>query len=277
MPMSYDTSNYFWWSTAGPEFQDADAFEFSEAARGGQLIEEDLRIGQVDLQARPAVGRSRRLRQVRREVHRAREHVRPGHERVRRLRRRLPAERCRAPGDPDFYSQRAQLLHVRSVSRLHRADQFFRDNEGSFEISDADTIAESFGVDYRVKETVTAGYLMGQLQVGSATFIGGVRVEQTDTDFDAFDIVFVDGDAPNPPPQVHGSKKYTNVLPDLLMTWAIREDLLLRAAWTNTIGRPSYEQNVPFRIFEIEEGRRGDTCSRARSKRATPISIRSSR
>ncbi len=33
----------------------------------------------------------------------------------------------------------------------------------------------------------------------------------------------------------------------------MRDDLLFRAAWTNTIGRPSYEQNVPFRIFEIEE------------------------
>jgi TonB-dependent receptor len=91
------------------------------------------------------------------------------------------------------------------------------------------------------------------LQVGSASFIAGARVERTETDFDAFDIVFVDGDAPNPPPAVQGEKDYTNVLPDVLMTWAIRDNLLLRAAWTNTIGRPSYEQNVPFRIFEIEE------------------------
>ena len=37
------------------------------------------------------------------------------------------------------------------------------------------------------------------------------------------------------------------------MRYSVQPDLLVRAAWTNTIGRPSYEQNVPFRIFEIEE------------------------
>jgi TonB-dependent receptor len=42
------------------------------------------------------------------------------------------------------------------------------------------------------------------------------------------------------------------------MTWAIKENLVMRAAWTNTIGRPSYEQNVPFRIFELEEGDPGE-------------------
>src|SRR5690606_24378510 len=130
---------------------------------------------------------------------------------------------------------------------------FFHAHADQFELSDEDTIAESFGVDYRVREDVTAGYVMATVEVGSATFIGGVRVERTDTDFDAYDVMFVDGDAPNPPPRVKGSKKYTNWLPGLLMTWAVREDLLIRAAWTNTIGRPSYEQNVPFRIFEIEE------------------------
>ena len=70
--------------------------------------------------------------------------------------------------------------------------------------------------------------------------------------------MFVDGDTADPPPQVTGSKEYTNWMPGVQMTWAIREDLLMRAAWTNTIGRPSYEQNVPFRIFELEEGDPGE-------------------
>ena len=48
LPMTYDISNRFWQVDAGPDFENADNFEFSEAARGGQLIEEDLRIGQLD-------------------------------------------------------------------------------------------------------------------------------------------------------------------------------------------------------------------------------------
>ena len=48
MPMTYDISDKFWRVDTGPEFEDPNNFEFSEAARGHQLIEEDLRIGQLD-------------------------------------------------------------------------------------------------------------------------------------------------------------------------------------------------------------------------------------
>ena len=253
MPMTYDISNYFWRVDAGPEFQDANNFEFSEADIGHQLIEEDLRIGQLDFK-RSFTWNDRDgylkfgAKYISRESTSDQDMiVYDGFDGD-----YLLSDVAR-PGDPDFYHSERSYYSFGPYPDYRRADQFFRDNRDLFEISDEDTIAESFGVDYQVKENITAGYLMGQLQVGTATFIAGARVERTETDFDAYDIQFVDGDAENPPPQVHGEKNYTNVLPDLLMTWAIREDLLLRAAWTNTIGRPSYEQNVPFRIFEIEE------------------------
>ncbi|HKU14869.1 MAG TPA: TonB-dependent receptor [Steroidobacteraceae bacterium] len=253
LPMRYDISDRFWRVDAGPEFEDPDNFEFSEADRGHQLIEEDLRIGQLDLK-RSFVWNDRDgfvkfgAKHISRESTSDQDmEVYDGFDGD-----YLLSDVVRG-GDPHFYRSERSYYSFGPYPDYARADQFFRTNQDLFELSDEDTLAESFGVDYRVKETVTAGYLMGQLQVGSATFIAGARVERTETDFDAYNIEFVDGDAPNPPPQVHGEKSYTNVLPDLLMTWAIRDDLLLRAAWTNTIGRPSYEQNVPFRIFEIEE------------------------
>lgn len=253
LPMTYDTSNRFFRVDAGPEFENPDNFEFSEADIGGQLIEEDLRIGQLDLKRHVEWGDNSGFvkfgaKHISRESTSDQDMiVYDGFDGDYVL------SQVAQNGAADFYDSERPYYSFGPFPNYNSANRFFRDNADLFEISDADTIAESFGVDYRVKETVTAGYLMGQLQVGNATFIAGARVEQTDTDFDAFDIVFVDGDSPNPPPAVHGTKKYTNVLPDLLMTWAIRDDLLLRAAWTNTIGRPSYEQNVPFRIFEIEE------------------------
>jgi TonB-dependent receptor len=253
VPMSYDTSDFFWVVNAPAEFQDAEAFEFEEAARGGQLIEEDLRIGQVDLR-RDFAWRDRSgflklgAKMISRESTSDQDMiVYDGFDGDFLL------SDVANVGDPGFYRSERNYYPFGPTPNYNLANQFFHDNEASFEISDADTIAESFGVDYRVKEDVTAGYVMASLDVGRATFIGGVRIERTETDFDAFDIQFVDGEATDPPPQVFGQKNYTNVLPDLLMTFAMRDDLLLRAAWTNTIGRPSYEQNVPFRIFEIEE------------------------
>jgi TonB-dependent receptor len=253
VPMSYDTSDFFWVVTAPPVFQDASAFEFEEAARGHQLIQEKLRIGQADFR-RDFQWNDRTgfvkfgAKVVSRESTSDQDMiVYDGFDGDFLL------SQVAQSGDPRFYRSERNYYPFGPFPNYGLAERFFHENADAFEISDEDTIAESFGVDYRVKEDVTAGYIMGSLDVGNATFIGGVRVERTETDFDAYDIQFVDGDAPNPPPQVPGKKNYTNVLPDLLMTWAVRENVLVRAAWTNTIGRPSYEQNVPFRIFEIEE------------------------
>jgi len=253
IPMSYDTSNYFWVVNAGPEFQDPNNFEFNEAARGHQLIEEDLRVGQLDIKRDfDWGGNSTTLKFGAKYVSRESTSdqdmiVYDGFDGDYLLSEVMHA------GAADFYRSQRSYYTFGPYPDYALADRFFYAHADQFEVSEEDTIAESFGVDYRVREDVTAAYAMATVEVGTATFIGGVRVEQTDTDFNAYDVMFVDGDAANPPPEVKGSKKYTNWLPDLLMTWAVRDDLLIRAAWTNTIGRPSYEQNVPFRIFAIEE------------------------
>jgi TonB-dependent receptor len=260
IPMLYDTSDHFWVVSAGPEFQDTDSFEFNEYSRGGQLIEEDLRIGQLDFKRDVSFGDNSGF-------------VKFGAKFIGRESTSdqdmvvydgfdsdddLLLTPFAVPGDPSFYTSVRPYYPFGPAVDFNAAEAFFRDNSGSFEVSDADTIAASYGVDYEVQEDITAAYVMASVDVGNATFIGGVRVEKTETDFQAYDIVFVDGDAPNPPPQVTGEKNYTNWMPGVQMTWAIQDDLLLRAAWTNTIGRPSYEQNVPFRIFELEEADPGE-------------------
>jgi TonB-dependent receptor len=260
IPMSYDTSDKFWVVSAGPEFQDAANFEFNEHSRGGQIIKEDLNIGQLDFKRDVSFGDNAGFLKFgakwisRESISDQDLVVYDGFDGDDDLLLSQVAD----PGNPEFYRSQRSYYPFGPTPDFNAAEAFFRDNSADFEVSDADTIAESYGVDYEVAEDVTAAYLMGSATVGSATFVGGVRVEKTETDFQAYDIVFVDGDAPNPPPQVTGSKEYTNWMPGLQMTWAIREDLLMRAAWTNTIGRPSYEQNVPFRIFELEEADPGE-------------------
>jgi TonB-dependent receptor len=260
IPMSYDTSDQFWVVTAGPEFQDAANFEFNEYSRGGQIIEEDLQIAQVDFKRDLTFGDNAGFvkfgaKHIGRESSSDQDMVVydgfDGDD-------DLLLSQFAAPGNPGFYGSERPYYTFGPTPDFNAAEAFFNDNAGDFEVSDADTIAESYGVDYEVAEDISAAYLMGSATVGSATFVGGVRVEKTETDFQAYDIVFVDGDAANPPPQVTGSKEYTNWMPGVQMTWAIKENLVMRAAWTNTIGRPSYEQNVPFRIFELEEGDPGE-------------------
>jgi TonB-dependent receptor len=253
VPMTYDTSRKFFNVDGGPDVYDPDRFEFDETAIGGQLIKEDLLVGQFDL---------------------ARDFNFGEHSGSIQFGAKLVDREQESDQDFDVYdgfdgdylmSQVAQSRGLifesdaggyefgRGVD-YSAAQDLFEANLGSFERSDADSIAESYGVDYTVKEEVTAAYLMGTASVGRATWIGGVRMERTANDFTAFNIEFLDGDAvSDPPQQLRGDKDYTNWLPGLQVNFAMREDLLLRAAWTNTIGRPSYEQNVPFRIFETEE------------------------
>jgi TonB-dependent receptor len=252
IPMTYDTSQFFFNVEAGPEAYDAGLFEFDEVIRGGQLVEEELKIGQVDLRrdltwgANPGFIKFGAKYLDRNKTSDQDLTVYDGFDGD------LLLSDVSIPGRPDFYDSERGYQFGPKVD-IGAANQFFRDNQAGFEVNDADTAAESFGVDYDITEKVSAGYIMGSADVGRATIVGGVRVEHTSSDFSAFDVVFVDGDLDGDPEQVNGTKSYTNWLPGLQVRFAARDDLIMRAAWTNTIARPSYEQNVPFRIFETEE------------------------
>lgn len=88
--------------------------------------------------------------------------------------------------------------------------------------------------DYQVTEDVLAGYLQGTYQRGPLTLIAGVRYERTEIESDstrAFNGEFIPASA---------SGSYDNLLPGLHVRYDLRDDLVLRGAWTNTIGRPDF-------------------------------------
>jgi TonB-dependent receptor len=251
MPMTYDTSSLFFTVDGGPGFHDPALYEFNEYITGGQNVLEEIVAFQFDLERDLNFGdRSASIKFGAKRVNRdktsdqnldvfdgfADDFILSG---------------FTGPGKGDFYSSERPYEFGPRLD-FGALEGFFSGNAGGFELSDGDTVAESFGVDFTVSEDVTAAYVMSVVDFGNATVTGGVRVERTETDFSAFDLLFIDGDPETPSP-VAGDDSYTHWLPSLHLRLALREDLLLRAAWTNTIGRPSYEVNVPFRIFEIEE------------------------
>ncbi|MGH8222260.1 MAG: TonB-dependent receptor, partial [Woeseiaceae bacterium] len=255
MPMTYDTSNLFFTVDAGPGFHDPSLYEFNEYLRGGQVVVEDVTAFQVDLERELNFGdRATTLKFGAKQIEREKTSdqnmdVFDGYVDV------LTLAGFTEPGRSNFYcSERCYDFGPRML--FPAIEQFYESNSADFEVSDADTVAESFGVDFRVREKVTAGYVMGTMDFGTATIIAGVRFEDTSTDFSAWDLIFLDGDA-EPPAPVSGEKSYSHWLPGLHLRYALTENLLLRVAWTNTLGRPSYEVNAPFRIFEIDEASPG--------------------
>lgn len=253
VPMTYDTSTKFFNVDAGDVVYDPANFEFSETDEGHQNIKEDLRVFQADVTRHFDMGENTGsikfgAKSISREQKSDQDMVvYDGFDGDYLMSAVAQNRDVTFDGDAGGY-------HFGTGVDYDAAQDFFEANRGLFEADDADTIAESYGVDYRVREEVTAGYLMGTLNVGRATWIGGLRYERTANDYRAFDVTFFDGDVvSDPPPAVSGASDFEHWLPGLQVNFNLRDDVILRAAWTNTIGRPSYEQTVPFRIFEVED------------------------
>ncbi len=87
---------------------------------------------------------------------------------------------------------------------------------------------------YEVKEDIYAGFAQASYEFGDVTLLGGVRYERTEVESDAVRSV---AGVLSP---VQNSGAYDNWLPSLHLQWKPLENVVVRAAWTNTIGRPDY-------------------------------------
>lgn len=130
------------------------------------------------------------------------------------------------------------------------ANAFFGANAGNasyFALDSEDTFAAEFEGDYAVDEDVLAGYVMGRWNLGRWQLIGGARVERTEIASAGFERVADSTTAR----RVAGDGSYSNVLPGLIARVELTDSLVLRGAFTTTLGRPNYEQIAP--ISELEE------------------------
>jgi TonB-dependent receptor len=126
---------------------------------------------------------------------------------------------------------------------------FFEANRARFTFDAAGSRLNSLVTDFDAEEEVLAGYGMGEFTIAGVAVTAGVRVEHTEGSYESFDIRrTATGVAA---PRRTGSTEYTHVLPDVLLRYDAGEDLVLRAAYTNTIGRPNYTDLVPRRDFTV--------------------------
>lgn len=95
--------------------------------------------------------------------------------------------------------------------------------------------------DYTIDESINAAYAMLTMEVNDWTIIPGLRYESTEVDSEGnrYD------DANEELISTKYSESYTHVLPSVLSRWDINDQMIFRAAWTNTIARPTFEQISP--------------------------------
>lgn len=132
---------------------------------------------------------------------------------------------------------------------------FFESNRGQFgeRPQDVDENTQlNLTEDFKADEDVLAGYLMGTYDWDRWRVIAGVRIEQTDYSADGNELELDDTGAL----QVNArsvSSDYTNVLPALHLRYEPSEDVVVRAAWSNTIARPGFEDISPRASIDRED------------------------
>ncbi|WP_414663636.1 TonB-dependent receptor [Horticoccus sp. 23ND18S-11] len=90
---------------------------------------------------------------------------------------------------------------------------------------------------YTAKEKISSAFGMGTVQLGKLQAIGGLRFEKTEVDY-----IY----RPTPATRASGSSSYDNLFPSALFNYRFNRDVVLRAAWTNTLTRPDYGDLIPY-------------------------------
>lgn len=128
--------------------------------------------------------------------------------------------------------------------------RFFADNRGNaqqFELDEAETALQAVENDSDNLETITAGYVMGNVRAGRLSVTAGVRVERTDTESRRNEVYEDEETGELEVTDRTFDTGYTTVLPSAVLKFDATDNLIFRAAWTNSIGRPDYEELAGFR------------------------------
>lgn len=134
------------------------------------------------------------------------------------------------------------------------ADGFFNANINDFEVDVEGTVGDSLAGDFRINETIYAGYAMATLHFGDLTVIPGVRVEHTESDYaakavlDTYTLDDLDRDY-----DTFGDQSYTDWFPGINLRYDATRNLVLRGAVTRAIGRPNYEQLAPTTVVNTAD------------------------
>ncbi|MDX2302647.1 MAG: TonB-dependent receptor [Microscillaceae bacterium] len=109
---------------------------------------------------------------------------------------------------------------------------------------------EYLAANFRASETITGGYLMWNQNISNKfSFLAGLRIENTQIDYTGNNVL----DEEELLGEVNRTDSYTNIMPGLHLRYAVNDDLIIRAAWTNTLARPNYYDLVPFRDQRDED------------------------
>ncbi|MBL9216089.1 MAG: TonB-dependent receptor [Opitutaceae bacterium] len=129
-----------------------------------------------------------------------------------------------------------------------KVQRFLRDHPEYFTFAETTSAANSYANHFDIDEELLAGYAMARIELGAWSVLAGFRIEDTRVKVSGIELPVRDGVWLGPQPY-RGSGRYTNLLPGVHARFSPGKNWLLRAAWTNTIGRPAYADIGATRSF----------------------------
>jgi TonB-dependent receptor len=152
---------------------------------------------------------------------------------------------------------------------LKAAQAFFRDNPRYFVANLEAQIQDSAATDFKMEEEVLAGYAMARVNFGRWSALGGVRVERNAGDIRVTDLPFRAGVFQGVRTLDESSSR-TNVLPGLHLRFNPDRRWVVRASWTNTLGRPNYPDLAAARSFSFSPDTPGGNVFTGSVSRGNP-------
>lgn len=141
-------------------------------------------------------------------------------------------------------------------------NNFINSNLGSFEIDETDTALDS-ARDYVMNEDISALYVMNSIDFERASLVYGVRYEATDFSADGYRVVesgeAIDG-AEELAEDVYATavsyqRDYSKLFPSVNFKFDYTDNIVLRAAYTESLSRPSFGHLNPSpEAIEYDEG-----------------------
>jgi TonB-dependent receptor len=104
--------------------------------------------------------------------------------------------------------------------------------------------------DYQIEEYIYSLYLLAKVDIQKLTLLGGVRWEKTDATIRAVRELSVNGAPPVRTP-TSGVTSYDKYFPNLQGVYHFTDQIQMRAAFTETIGRAAYEDARPLAILNF--------------------------
>jgi len=154
--------------------------------------------------------------------------------------------------DSDYENERGKYYQIgdfdmANVINTDRMDEYFRLAPSGWPLDRF--VSGSTQDDYNGIETFSAGYLMGEVNIGSRlTVLGGVRYEKYDMDYDA-NFVYIthpeDGVAILFDTLNTVTRTDDDLFPNLQIRYKATKWFDVRAAYSKTISRPSYNSILP--------------------------------